>query len=182
MLGMKQTRSGLVVELGADGVEKKREEVAVLFLAGSNCGPHPLVIALACFAPSALCNAAVDHAMADLLFAVVIGRLQTLGEHEPKVVLRQIILARRCLVSILHNRKPRSEVRGLLCGRRMANHVQKAVAVCEHRTTEALGRHLVTAASAKPYQRESIPPCWSPAIYFRTRPTMAAASSINCDR
>jgi hypothetical protein len=90
MLRMKQTRSGSVVEFGADGVEKKREEVAVLFLAGSYCGPHPLVIALACFAPSALCNAAVDHALADLLFAVVIGRLHTLGEHEPKVVLRRI--------------------------------------------------------------------------------------------
>jgi hypothetical protein len=145
MLGMKQNRSGLVVELGADGVEKKREEVAVLFLAGSNCGPHPLEIALACFAPSALRNAVVDHAMVDLLFALTIGRPHTFGEHEPKGTVRQTILPRRCLVSILHNRTPRSEVRRLLCGRRMANLVQKAFAVCEHRTTEALGRHLVSA-------------------------------------
>ena len=35
-LGVKLNRGGLVVELGCDGIEKKGEEVAILFLAGSD--------------------------------------------------------------------------------------------------------------------------------------------------
>ena len=35
-LGVKQTRAGLVLELGCDGGEKEGEEIAFLFLAGSN--------------------------------------------------------------------------------------------------------------------------------------------------
>ena len=92
-LGVKQTRGGLVLELGCDGGEKEGEEVAFLFLAGSNRRPPPFVVALSCFASGALRNAAVDHAMADLLFAVIVGRLHAFGEHEAKVVLREIILA-----------------------------------------------------------------------------------------
>ena len=109
------------------------------------------MVALSCFASGALRNAAVDHALADLLFAVIVGRLHAFGEHEAKVVLRQIILARlqRFLVDILHDRKPRSEIRGLLRGRRITNQVKKAVSVCEHRTMEALGRHFVAAVPGR---------------------------------
>jgi hypothetical protein len=103
----------MAVEFGGDRVFEKFEEVAALFLAGRDRGPHPFVITLARLAAGALRNAAIDYAMADLLLAVIVRRIDPLGEHEPEVVLRQVVFPgfRSGLVNILHHRETRSEIR-----------------------------------------------------------------------
>ena len=63
------------------------EEATALFAASGNCGPHSLVITLAHFAASPLSNAAVDHTVTHLLFAMVVGRFNTRLEHKAKIVL-----------------------------------------------------------------------------------------------
>ena len=73
-------------------------------------------VLLARFAAGTLRDPSVDHAVANLLFAMMIRRLDAFDKHESKGVLRQIISAgfRIILVDILHNRKSRSKIRGLL--------------------------------------------------------------------
>ena len=108
----------------AEGLEKL-EEVALLFLAGGDGGPQAFVVTLADFASGALSDEAVDHALADLLFVVVVGGFQSLGEHEPEVVLRQVVRLEFSAVGrgVFHDGEARSEIPGLVRGRRLANQV-----------------------------------------------------------
>ena len=56
---------------------KEVEETAALLCAGGDCCPHPLVITLAHRTVGTLRDAAVDHAVANLLFAVSVRTLNT---------------------------------------------------------------------------------------------------------
>ena len=62
------------------------EKATALFAAGGNGGPHALVITLTSGTARALRDASIDHAMANLLLAVIVRRLHAGGEHETKVV------------------------------------------------------------------------------------------------
>ena len=113
---MQQPWSGLIVQFGGDRFMQEREEVSVLFLASRDHCPHPLVIALSRCAARALGDLSVDHAVPNLLLAVIVRWLDTFGEHETKIVLRQVIRfwLRRFLRRVLDNREPRSRILGLL--------------------------------------------------------------------
>ena len=65
----------MFVELCRDGIVEEGEEVTILLFAGGDCGPHAFVIALSSFPTSALGDFSVDHAVANLLFAMVVGCL-----------------------------------------------------------------------------------------------------------
>ena len=67
------------------------EEASSLLATGGDGGPHPFVITLATFAARALRDLSIDHAMANLLLRMIVGRLDPSLEHKPKIVLRQII-------------------------------------------------------------------------------------------
>ena len=67
---------------------QKVAETAVLLAAGGDGSPHPFVIALAHSTAGALRDAAIDHAMANLLLGMIIRWLNLLCKHEAKVVVR----------------------------------------------------------------------------------------------
>jgi hypothetical protein len=65
---------------------------------------------------------AVDHAVAEFLLVVVVRGLDTFGEHEAKVVLRQVIRfdCRRSLGRVFDDREPRSKILGLFRNMKIA--------------------------------------------------------------
>ena len=181
------------MQVGRDGLLQKREEVTALFLAGCDGRPHPFVIAPPGKTARTLRDAAVDHALADLLFAVIVRRLDAFGEHEPEVVLRQIVLARfrGFPVDVIDDREPRSKVRGLLGRRRIANDIEKAISMRQHGTMKTLGRHLVAAVPGRkhpprPIQKPLGPRFGSfirmlfeePDITYQMRPTVLGFDPI----
>ena len=135
-----------------------------MLLAGRDGGPHAFVVALACCAARALGDAAVDHAVTDLLFAVIVRRLDTFGKNEAKVVLRQVVLLQLLQVigRIIHDREPRSEIHRLLGQRRIANQFQKAVAVSDHRAMGTFIRYLDAAMPGRKQPPRSIQELFGP--------------------
>ena len=55
----------MVMKMGDDGIVEEGEEVAVLFLAGSDGCPHAFVITLASFTACSLRDLSVDHTVAE---------------------------------------------------------------------------------------------------------------------
>ena len=105
----------MALEFSRDGFFGEGKEVATLFLAGRDRRPHAFVIPLADGAAGALRDSTVNHAVTNLLFAMIVRRFHPFDEHESEVVLRQIVLPRLrgFRVDVLHDREPRSQVRGL---------------------------------------------------------------------
>ncbi len=58
------------------------------------------MVALASFASRTLGDSAIDNAMADLLLAVIVGWLNTIGKHEAEVVLGQVVLVKVFRIAI----------------------------------------------------------------------------------
>ena len=60
------------MRFGSDGFQQECEKVSLLLLTSGDGGPHSLVITLTGLTAGALGDLPVDHAMADLLFSVVV--------------------------------------------------------------------------------------------------------------
>lgn len=136
-----------MIQFSGDGVVEEREEVAFLLSACGDGSPHSFVITLSFFASRALRDLSVDDTVSNLLFAVIVRGFDVWCEHEAEVVLRQVVRLwlRRIIRGVLHDREPRSKIRGLFCLRRLANQSQKAVTMREHRAMKSFSRHLIAA-------------------------------------
>ena len=129
------------------------------------------MVTLARFSARVLCDPAVDHAMPNLLFAVVVRWRDTLGKHEAKIVLRQVIRLRlrRFLGRVLHDRESRSKILDPFRPRRLPNQFQKAVAVRNHRAMKTLCRHLVAAVPGRKQLPRAIQKLLGPSLCFLVR-------------
>lgn len=78
--------------MGGDALVEEIENAAALLGAGGDDAPHTLVVTLTDVATSALRDAAVDHAVANLLLAVVVGRLKKIRHaHETEIVFGLVV-------------------------------------------------------------------------------------------
>ncbi len=103
------------------------------------------MVALARHAARALGDAAVDHAVADLLFAVIVRGLHPFREHEAKVILRPVVDLRDGGLrrGVGHQGEPRRQRLGLLGRWGLAHHLQKLVAMEAHGACKAGSRQFV---------------------------------------
>ena len=67
-------------------------EATTLLAAGGDCCPHPFIVALPRLATSTLSYQTIYHTVSDLLFAVIVRRLQTIHLQETEVIVRQILV------------------------------------------------------------------------------------------
>ncbi len=70
----------------------KLEDISVLFFAGGNCRPYAFAPAHTGLAASALCDASVDHGVANLSFGPVIRRLDVRVGQEAEIIFRRFAL------------------------------------------------------------------------------------------
>ena len=91
----------MALQFCGDGLFEEGEEVAILLSAGGNCRPHAFVIPLARFPPGTLRDLAVDYAVANLLFAMIIRRLDAFDKHESKDQIQCFLPLSLMLVSSL---------------------------------------------------------------------------------
>lgn len=80
-----QARSRSVLEFGGDGFTEEGEEVPALLLADGERCPHSFVVTLPRFTACALGDPTIDHTVANLLFAMIVGRLQPFGKEKVSV-------------------------------------------------------------------------------------------------
>ena len=84
--------------------------------------------------------------MAHLLFGMIVRRLHVRLKHEPEIVLRHVVTA---AIGYINDRKTRSKIRGFFGVGRIANNLQEAISVREHRLMKTGLGHLIAAVPGR---------------------------------
>ena len=100
------------------------------------------MVSLASLSTSSLCDAPINHAVTNLLLAVVVHRFNAIGEHRAeKVILKIIALQCVALITcVLYRPETRGEIPSFFCQWRIANQLHKAIAMGQHRSMKAFAR------------------------------------------
>ena len=133
--------------MGGDAFVEEGEEAVALFGAGGGDAPHAFVVALTDVAAGALCDAAVDDAVADLLFAVVVGRLNKVRRtHEAEVVFGLVVgLQFAIVILVVDGRKTGGEFFRIGNRWRLEYQFHEVVSMATHCPIERCFRHLVAS-------------------------------------
>lgn len=165
-LWREQAGGRLIGELSLEGSVEEGEEVAMLFAARRARRPHALVVTSVPCTARALSKATIDHAVAEGLFPGIIRRFAPVSEHEPQVILRQVVWGwgRGSLGRVGNDGEPGRKRLGFLCHRRLPHQLQKTVAMRAHRARKALGGHRVAAMPGRKQPPRSLQQLLSPRL------------------